>query len=61
MSDEKVDLNQATAANLESLPGIGKAIADRIVEHRKEVGAFQTIGDLAEVSGISDQMVSDLE
>lgn len=61
MSDDKVDLNQATAANLTALPGIGKALARRIVEYREEAGSFGAVADLAEVPGISDQMVSDLE
>ncbi len=48
-------LNQATASELESLPGIGPALAARIVAHRESEGPFQAVGDLLEVSGIGEK------
>jgi competence protein ComEA len=47
-----VDLNQATAKELESLPGIGAVLAERVIAYRKSVGRFRTVEDLREVVGI---------
>ena len=55
-----VNINTATAAELDALPGIGEVIAQRIVAYRESHGAFTTVDDLAEVNGISDRMVDDL-
>lgn len=48
-----VDLNQATAAELTQLPGIGDATAARIIEYRDEVGYFDGLDALVGVQGIS--------
>lgn len=50
-----VDLNRATAAELEDLPGIGPALAKRIVEYRDQHGRFAVPEDLKKVSGIGDK------
>lgn len=55
-----VDLNAASAAELESLPGIGPTLAQRIVEHRASRGPFRSVDDLEAVSGISPRMVAEL-
>ncbi|GAA4286269.1 ComEA family DNA-binding protein [Georgenia daeguensis] len=47
-----VNLNTATAAELDSLPGVGPAIAQRILEWRDLNGSFTSVDDLDEVSGI---------
>ena len=47
-----VDLNQASAAELDGLPGIGPATAAAIVEHREQNGPFATVEDLEAVRGI---------
>ncbi len=47
-----VDVNTATAAELETLPGIGPATAAAIVEHREQNGPFASVDDLDEVPGI---------
>lgn len=47
-----LDLNRATAQELQQLPGIGPALADRIVAFRTERGAFASPEELQEVSGI---------
>ena len=47
-----VDLNRATAGELDALPGIGPATATAIVEHRDRNGPFATVDDLEQVPGI---------
>ncbi|MEW6388040.1 MAG: helix-hairpin-helix domain-containing protein [Thermodesulfobacteriota bacterium] len=47
-----LELNQATKEDLEALPGIGPALAGRIVEYRRTRGPFRKIEDLERVSGI---------
>ena len=47
-----INVNRATAAQLDSLDGIGPVIAKRIIEYRKVNGPFATIEDLQKVSGI---------
>lgn len=49
-----VDLNRASAAELETLPGIGPAKAAAIVRHRDEHGPFAAPGDLRDVTGIGE-------
>lgn len=51
-ADEKIDLNQATAAELETLPHIGPTLAQRIIDYRAEHGPFPTTEALMAVSGI---------
>jgi len=47
-----LDLNTATASQLETVPGIGPALAGRIVEYRKQHGPFKTYEELDRVNGI---------
>lgn len=47
-----INLNTASAAQLEELPGVGPAIAQRILEHRERNGQFTAVDGLLEVSGI---------
>jgi competence protein ComEA len=51
-ADGRIDINLADAALLETLPGIGPAIAQRIIEHREMNGPFETIEAIQDVSGI---------
>lgn len=55
-----ININTAGADLLESLPGIGPAIAEAIVAYREQNGPFRTIDELAEVRGISLRMVDEL-
>jgi competence protein ComEA len=47
-----VDLNRATVAELDGLPGVGPATAAAIVEHRERAGPFASVDDLEAVPGI---------
>jgi competence protein ComEA len=48
----RLDLNRASAGELESLPGIGTVLAQRVIAFRESVGRFQKIEDLRGVKGI---------
>jgi competence protein ComEA len=50
-----VNLNTASVAELEALPGIGVRVAERIVEYRKQKGAFKKIEELMNVQGIGEK------
>ena len=56
----KINVNQASEEELQTLPGIGPTLAGRIVEYRRTVGPFQTVDDLANVKGIGSVMLSRL-
>ena len=54
-ADGVVNLNTASAVDLESLPGIGKSTAQRIVEYRQKSGGFKKIEELMNVKGIGEK------
>ena len=56
-----VNLNTADEAALTALPGIGEALAARIVEYREEHGPFEAVEDLTNVSGIGQGKLAALE
>lgn len=51
-----VNLNTATAEQLESVPNIGKSKAEAIVQYRKDNGDFKTVEDVKKVKGIGDKL-----
>lgn len=57
---QRMNINSATAHELEKLPGIGKAIAERIIEHRDKYGPFRRAEHLILVRGISDRKFREL-
>ena len=61
MAGEKINLNTASAARLETLPGIGPALAQRVIDHRKKNGAFKQVEDLMNVRGIGEKKFLQLE
>ncbi len=59
-ADALVDLNSADAAALEMLPGIGPALAARILAWREENGRFAAVDDLLDVPGIGEKLLAGL-
>ncbi|MDO9099435.1 MAG: helix-hairpin-helix domain-containing protein [Caldisericota bacterium] len=57
----RVNLNSCTAAELDALPGIGPALAERIVEFRKQQGQFGSIDELRKVQGVKKALASSLK
>lgn len=55
-----ININTATASQLDALPRIGPALAQRIIAYREAHGPFRIVDDLANVKGISPAMVEEL-
>ena len=51
----RININTASAAELEKLPGVGRVLAERIIEHREQYGPFRRPEHLIIVRGISDR------
>jgi len=58
---ERVNLNTATAEELQTLPGIGEVLASRILEHRAEYGPFTCPEELMSVKGIGENLFDRLQ
>jgi len=59
-AQQLTDLNRATVAELDRLPGIGPVLARRIVEHRERLGAFHSADELLGVPGIGVRLLERL-
>jgi competence ComEA-like helix-hairpin-helix protein len=57
---QRININTASPQELEALPGIGKALAERIIEHREKYGPFRRPEHLLIVRGISDKRFQNL-
>jgi competence protein ComEA len=55
-----VSLSSATAEQLEALPGVGPATAEKIVAYRQQHGAFRSVDELDAISGIGPARIADL-
>ena len=55
-----LDLNRASSAELETLPGIGPSLASAIIQYREQNGPFQSVEDLLRVPGIGPTRLSQL-
>ncbi len=57
---ELVNVNTATLDQLETLPGIGPALGQRIIDHREQYGPFASVEDLVDVSGIGEKTLEEI-
>ena len=57
----KVNINTANVDELATLPGIGPAKAEAIVQYRKDNGKFKKIEELKEVKGIGDKIIEKIK
>jgi competence protein ComEA len=60
-ASSQININTATAAELQKLHGIGAAKAKAIVDYRKAHGAFKNATDLTAVPGIGDKIFTDIK
>jgi competence ComEA-like helix-hairpin-helix protein len=58
---ERVNINQADAATLEALPGIGPALAARVIAYREAHGPFQHLDGLRAVRGVGPSVLKQIE
>lgn len=61
VDESKVNINQATKEELETLPGIGPAKAQAILDFREENGHFKEVEDLLQVNGIGEKTLENLQ
>lgn len=60
-SEFRINLNTASAEDLQKIPGIGPTIAQRILAYRTEQGGFQSVSELMAVSGIGEKSLEHFE
>ena len=57
----KININKATIEELDSLPGVGEATANKIVNYRDKNGEFKSIEEIKNVNGIGDKKFQDMK
>ena len=58
--EDRVNINTASASELDTLPGIGPVLAQRIIDRRTEQGPFTSVEELLEVDGIGQATLDGL-
>jgi competence protein ComEA len=58
---EPIDLNRASARDLQLLPGIGPKLAARVTRNRRQAGPFENVEDMARVRGIGPKTIARLK
>lgn len=58
---DPINLNTASASDLDTLPGIGPSLAARIVDYRTQHGGFHKVDELRNVSGIGDSKFAEIK
>jgi len=61
VAQARVDINTADARTLQTLPGVGKVTAERIIAYRTEKGPFKTVRDLLNVKGVGEKTLAKFE
>lgn len=61
IEEELININTATLEELDTLPGIGEAKAQNIIDYREANGYFTTTEEIMEVSGIGEQIYNDIK
>lgn len=59
--DKKVDINNASQTEIETLPGIGPSLASKIIEYREQNGGFKNVEELQNVKGIGDAKYGEIK
>lgn len=57
----KININTATIEQLDQIPGVGEATANKILNYREEVGSFKRIEEIKNVSGIGDKKYENMK
>ena len=58
---ERLDINQASSEQLQTLPGIGPSTAQKIIDYRNEIGYFEDIEDIKNVQGIGESTFENIK
>jgi competence protein ComEA len=61
ISEGKINLNTASATDLETIPGVGPVLASRIIEYRQSHGSFRSFEDVDLVSGVGPSLLNTLK